>query len=78
MALEAQGTNSRKKWGWITKDYNDLVGSSTAAIGSADNSDDANIHQVYIHKFTIHLCTYPSLPPFCLLINLHFFSFLFC
>ena len=77
MALEAQGTNSRKKWGWITKDYNDLVGSSTAAIGSADNSDDANIHQVYIHKFTIHLCTYPSLT-LLLAYQPLLFSFLFC
>eukprot|EP00026_Physarum_polycephalum_P009816 Phypoly_transcript_09953.p1 GENE.Phypoly_transcript_09953~~Phypoly_transcript_09953.p1 ORF type:complete len:208 (+),score=33.77 Phypoly_transcript_09953:647-1270(+) len=42
MALEAQGTNSKKKWGYIMKDYNDLVGSPTAAIGS---STDANAIQ---------------------------------
>ncbi len=49
MALEAQGENSRKKWGWIMKDYNDLVGSSNAAIGS---SSDANAVQVNLPPFS--------------------------
>jgi hypothetical protein len=59
MALEAQGTNSRKKWGWIMQDYNDLVGSSNAAVGS---SSDANAAQVYLlSSFFSHSLAFPLL-----------------